>query len=604
MNRAFTPRIGKRQHLRLVGQALGIVWAGGRGWTVASFALLVVRGLLPLAALYLLKVLLDQVAAALTQPGAAVASVLWTVLALAGVAALEAAGRALAGLVAEAQSMAVTDHVQAMLHAKSVAVDLAYYETPRYYDTFHRAQAEGSFRPTQIAQALVQLLQNGLSLAGVAALVIAFDFRIAIILVLAVAPGLWVRVVYARRLHRLHGEHTPSERKARYIDWVLGGDRHAKEVRLFELGPELLRRFAELRRRLRQERQSLSLRSALADFGTQIFAVAAIYGALAYLVVLTFAGRLTVGGLVMYHQAFQRAQGFLSSLLQALASLYEANLYLANLYEFLELEPRVHDPAAPVPVPRPWTAGIECRDVSFRYAEDEPLALDGVSLSIPPGQVVALVGENGSGKTTLIKLLCRLYDPDAGQILLDGQPLSRYAQADLRRHITVVFQDYARFRLTARENIRFGNLLRPDHEAGVPAAARASGADRVVAHLPAGYDTQLGRWFNEGHELSQGQWQKLALARALYRDAQLIVLDEPTSAMDARAEAAFFEGFRAILGRRCAILISHRFSTVRLADHIVVLDGGKLVEQGSHDELVGADGSYAALYGLQARGYR
>jgi len=306
---------------------------------------------------------------------------------------------------------------------------------------------------------------------------------------------------------------------------------------------------------------------------------------------------------VMYFQAFQRGMGFLQDFLTSLAGLYEDNLFLSNLYEFLDLVPQVAEPRTPAPFPRPMQQGITLDHVTFHYPGGSRPVLDDICLTLRPGEHVALVGENGSGKTTLVKLLCRLYDPSAGVISVDGRDLREFATTDLRREISVVFQDYARYQLTARENIGFGDSRAPATDERIESAARQSGAHPIIAGLPKGYETNLGKWFEDGEELSIGEWQKVALARAFLREAPIIVLDEPTSALDAKAEFDFYEKFRSVAQGKTAVLISHRFSTVRMADRIFVLDKGRIVESGSHDELVRAGGLYAELFGTQARYY-
>jgi ATP-binding cassette subfamily B protein len=306
----------------------------------------------------------------------------------------------------------------------------------------------------------------------------------------------------------------------------------------------------------------------------------------------------------MYYQAFQRGQGYLRDILGGLANLYEDSLFLANLYEFLDLRSRVAEPSAPRPLPKPMQRGIAFEHVGFAYAGAAQPVLDDITLTIRPGEHIALVGANGAGKTTLVKLLCRLYDPTAGRITLDGIDLREFRTAALRREISVIFQDYARYHLTVRENIWLGNIALTSDDGAILDAAAAAGADTVIGKLPQGYETQLGKWFDAGQELSIGEWQKIALARAFVRDAQILVLDEPTSALDAAAEYEVFQMFRALAAGRTTLLISHRFSTVRMADRIFVLADGKIVEAGSHEELLRRGGEYARMFELQASNYR
>ena len=491
-----------------------------------------------------------------------------------------------------------------VLLAKSVEVDLEYYESARYYDTLHRAQREAPSRPISIVNGLAQIGQNGISLLAIAGLLLSFHWIVAAILFAAVMTGTAVRLRYTGKMYRWQREQTATERQAGYLNWMLTDSSHAKEIRLFDLGPLFMRRFRDIRRKLRKGRLAITRRRSIADFAAQAFATAAIYGSYAYVAYQALWGTITLGDLVMYYQAFQRVQGFLQGILGSLAGLYEDNLFLSNLYEFLDLKRTVLEPAHARPVPRPMQRGIALNHVSFQYPAGTRKVLEDISLTIRPGEVVALVGENGSGKTTLIKLLCRLYDPTGGTITIDGVDLRQFETKALRREIAVIFQDYAHYHLTARENIWLGNTaLPPDHER-VVAAARRSGADDVIRALPHGYETILGKWFEDGEELSIGEWQKVALARAFMRDAQIIVLDEPTSSMDAKAEYEVFQSFRQLVAGRTAILISHRFSTVRMADRIYVLKHGSIIEGGTHEELINRRGVYADLFEKQARSYR
>jgi len=596
----------KIQNSLRLRRALGLVWQSAPGWTLASIVLLVVQGLLPLASLYLMKLVLDTTTAGLAAAdrGAAFRQVAFYVALLGGATLFERLCSSIAGMVSEVQSQTVTDTVQDVLHSRSVAADLEYYESSQYYDTMHRAQAEAPYRPTHIVNGLVQLAQSCLSLGAIAGLLVAFHWSLAVVLFGAALPGVLVRLRFSQIMYEWQRRRTSTERRAWYYHWLVTNDGSAKEIRLFQLGDLFIGRYRALRRQLRRERLAISARRSATDFGVGVLATLAVYGSYAFVAYRTVQGQITLGDLVMYYQAFQRGQGFLQGVLGGLAGLYEDNLFLSNFYEFMDLQPKVVEPAQPEPVPEPMRQGITFSHVNFQYPNSQRQVLEDINLTIRPGETVALVGENGSGKTTLVKLLCRLYDPDQGTIAIDGVDLRQLATADLRQRIGVIFQDYARYHLSARENIWFGDIHQSPDNGRIEAAARQAGADQVIGDLPHAYDTVLGKWFEDGEELSMGQWQKVALARAFMRDCQIIVLDEPTSALDAKAEYEVFERFRQLAAGRTTVLISHRFSTVRMADRIFVLQDGRIIESGSHDELVRCNGNYAHLFEIQARCYR
>ncbi len=606
MNRMPDSLGEKVRHILRLDRAVRFVWEAGPKWTVVSLGLVVLQGLLPLLALYLMKLIVDAVTSALSAPDrvAAFQHVAVLIGVAAAVALLNALCQSVAGVAREAQAQAATDHVYDILHAKSIAVDLEYYENPQYFDTLHRAQREGPYRPTQIVNGFVQLGQSGISLVAVSGLLVSFHWGVALALFAAVIPGVLVRLRYSGKMYRWQRGQTPTERKAVYFNWLLTGHTHAKEIRLFDLGNLFVRRFSGLREKLREERLQIARKRSVADLVAQAGATLVVFVCFGLIAYRTIYGIITLGDMVMYFGAFQRGLGYLRDILGGLADLYENNLFLLNLYEFLDLEPKVKESLHAKPVPRPMREGIAFEHVTFRYPTGSREVLKDVSLSIKPGEVVALVGENGSGKTTLIKLLCRLYDSVSGGISLDGINLSQFDTTALRREISVIFQDYAQYYTTVRENIWFGNAeLAPDEER-IKAAAHYAGADSLIARLPKGYETMLGKWFEDGEELSVGEWQKVALARAFLRDAQIIVLDEPTSSLDAKTEYEVFKRFGELLRGRTAILISHRFSTVRMADRIFVLEAGKVVEGGSHDALIGQGGKYARLFEQQAQHYR
>ncbi len=596
----------KIRRLLYLRRALHLVWESAPSWTVASIALLVVQGILPLLSLYLTKLMVDAVSTGLTAADkAAILGQVMVLIILAGAIALlgDLCG-AIAGFVSEAQSQVVTDHIHSLLHAKSIEVDLEYYENAQYYNALHLAQQEAPYRPTQILNRLIQVGQSGISLIAIAGLLFSLHWGLAATLFAAAVPTLFVRLKYANKLYRKRCEWTPQQRRADYFNWMLTSIYYAKEIRLFNLGSLFQERFRALRTSIRKEKLSLARRSFLAEWAIQVSATLAVFGACGFIAYQTLRGVITLGSLVMYFQAFQRGQGLLRETFSSLVSLYENSLFLSNLYEFLDLKRTVAEPLHPKAFPKPLQIGIEFDRVQFRYPGSTRPLLDDINLTIRAGETIALVGENGAGKTSLIKLLCRLYDPTSGRITLDGIDLRQFETTALRREISVVFQDYAHYNLTARENIGFGDVNRLTDEDEIKLAARRTGVDKAIASLAYGYETTLGKDFEEGEELSIGEWQKVALARAFLRQAQIVVLDEPTSALDAKAEHQVIEQFRQLTQGRTAILISHRLSSVKLADRIYVLEDGKIVESGTHNELIQRRGSYARMFEIQAKYYR
>jgi ATP-binding cassette subfamily B protein len=589
-----------------VDRAVRLVWRSAPGWTLVNMGLVVVQGLVPLAALYVMKRLIDAVTAGVgaASPFAAFQPALAWLGVAAGVAVVTALAHSLGELASQAQGLLVTDAVSDQIHAQSIAMDLGYYENSAYFDTLHRAQQEGPYRPTRIVNGLVTLGQSGISLLGIAGLLVYSNAWAGIILFAAALPATFVRITQSRRLFQFEQEQTEHERQAWYYHSLLTTALYSKEIRLFNLGPLFKERFHDVRKALRGGRMALSRRRLVLDFLAQALASVAVFAAFGYTALQTLGGALSLGSLVMVYLGFQSGLGFLQSILQGLAGLYEDNMFLANFYRFLDLTPQIQAPAHPRPIPTRITRGVAFEGVSFTYPGAKQPALASVDLQLLPGQVIALVGENGSGKTTLIKLLCQLYRPDSGRITLDGVDLVEVDLVRWRREISVTFQDYVHYMLPAWENIWLGDVEEPPDRARVEAAARRAGADEAIRRLPKGYDTYLGSMFEDGKELSTGEWQKVALARSFMREASIIVLDEPTSSLDPLAEAALFERFRSLIDGRSAILISHRFSTVRMADRIYVLDAGHVVERGTHAELLRQDGRYARMYQAQARNYQ
>ncbi|MEM9806547.1 MAG: ABC transporter ATP-binding protein [Cyanobacteria bacterium P01_D01_bin.56] len=583
--------------------ALRLVWHSSPRWTTTRLCLVIFQGILPLASVYLVKLLVDAITTQSANPQQVLQQSMPLLIGVVATTLITLVCRAFSDLVNTAQSQRVSDYMRSVLHAKSIAIDLAYYENPRYHDTLQRAQQEATTRPNQILTRLAQVGQNSISLIAMVGLLLALHWGIAIVLLLAALPTVLVRLRYTRQLYHWQRIWTPVDRKSMYFSWLIIGEMFAKEIRLFGLGDLFSQRFDHLRQQIYQAKLKLISQRAFAFLGAQLLAgllVGAVYGWILYQALY---GSLQLGDLVLYHQALQRGQSSLKAVTSSLSGLYEDNLFLANLYDFLDLTPTIVSPATPKSMPVPMEKGIVFDRVSFSYADSSRQALKDISLEVKPGETIALVGENGSGKTTLIKLLCRLYDPTDGKITVDGIDLRDLDTDNLRQHISVIFQDYAKYHLSAQDNIWLGNINLPQTDDSIVTAAKKSGAHEVITRLPQGYDTMLGKLFEGGEELSIGQWQKVALARAFLRESQVIVLDEPTSAMDPQAEYEVFKSFRELIQDQAAILITHRLSTVRMADRIYVMDQGRIVESGNHEQLMARRGTYARLFNTQAQNY-
>ena len=587
-------------------RAIRLVFTHAPGLTTLTLILTIVQGLLPLAALYVMKLIVDTVTTGIASPDKApVTTHLLILLGLAIlIALLVAICRAVASYTTEVQSMVLTDIITDQIQEHSIRLDLAYYENPAYHDTLHRAQMEGPSRPAKIVSDLVQIGQNSISIGAVGGIILAFSPVVGLVLIGAALPAALVRNMYSRRQYELRIRQTEAERKSRYYHMMMTDTYHAREIRQFGLGSLFRERYRTLQNALRNARLAVSRSRAVGETLTQAIITIAVFGSFAVIALMALNGRISLGDLVMFYAGFQLCIGYTQTIFTSLNALYEDQLFLRNFFAFLDLEPQVAAPEHPVPVPSPIRDAIRFEDVTFAYPGTDRTVVGNVSLTLHKGEIVAFVGDNGAGKSTLIKLLCRLYDPVAGKITVDGLDLKDTDPDDWRRHTTVLFQDYVRYHMSARENIWIGNVNQPPGTPLVEDAARQAAADSVIGRLPNGYSSVLGRYFSGGQELSTGEWQKIALARAFFREAEIVVLDEPASSLDALAEAEIFHRFRELVKGRTAVLISHRFSTVLLADHIYVIDQGKIIEHGSHAELMAKNGHYATMFRAQAGPYR
>ncbi len=583
-------------------RALALVWSTNRALTVALALLTLVAGVLPAGVAYVGALIVDAVVNAV-RSGAAGRHVV-ELVALEGVlvAAISGAQRGIS-LCQSLLRAQLGQRVNVMILEKALTLELQHFEDSEFYDKLTRARREASTRPLSLVMRTFGVVQNGVSLVSYGSLLAHFSPWAVAVLLVAGLPSFIAEAKFSGDAFRLFRWRSPETRMQIYLETVLAREDHAKEVKLFGLGSRLLERYRDIFRRLYREDRALTIRRDLWGFFLGLIGSGALYGAYAWIALTAVRQLISLGQMTMYVALFRQGQAAVSAILTAIGGMYEDNLYLSTLYEYLET-PVAAPSGQALKGPDP-ADGVRFEDVGFTYPGAEAPALEHITLHLKPGESLALVGENGSGKTTLIKLLTRLYAPTTGRILLDGRDLKEWDEAALRERIGVIFQDFARYQMLVGENVGAGDERYFEDEPRWREAAEKGRAAQFIETLPQGYGTQLGKWFKDGRELSGGQWQKIALSRAFMRSrADILVLDEPTAAMDAQAEAEVFEHFRQLARERITILISHRFSTVRMADQIVVLESGRIAERGSHEELMHRNGRYAHLFALQARGYR
>lgn len=564
--------------------------------SVGVVALTVLSALTPIAIAWVGKAIVDAVVAGNTTEAARF------VVAELGLIAFSSLIMRALGLLWQLVGNRLAIEINVAILEKARTLELAQFEDPEFYDQLTRARREASSRPLSVVRDSAQLLQNILTLAGYSAVLIGFSGLAVVGLVVAAIPATVVEMRFSKAAFSLRNWRSPDTRKLNYLEYVLANDEHAKEVMLFGLGPTLLGRYRKLAWTFYNDDRALAMRRTVWSWLLSLLGSGAFYACYASMVLAAARGTLSLGEMTLYVVAFRQGQQAFQSILTSIGGMYEDNLYMSNLFNFLGIETRRADVAPADPTRE---VGIRFDDVGFRYPAKGAWALRNISLHIPPGQSLALVGHNGAGKTTFIKLLTGLYTATEGRILLDGVDIRAWDAIALHKRIGVIFQDFNQYQLPVRENVGFGSVEHLDDDTRVRRAVESGGATEDVAGLKAGLDTPLGRWFSrDGSELSGGQWQKVALARAFMREeADILILDEPTAALDAVAEHAVFERFRRLAAGRTTIVISHRFPTVRMADRILVIEGGRVVEEGTHDVLVARGERYARLFQLQASGY-
>ena len=591
---------------RYSGRAVNLVWTTNRTLTIILAILTLVAGLLPAAVAYIGKLIVDAVVAtrSLTLQDNLNTSLPLMYVGFEAVAVALLAGSQRGLSIAQSLlRVLLGQRVNVLIIEKALTLELSQFEDSEFYDKMTNARREASSRPLSLVNRTFGLVQNGLSLLTYGALLINFSLWAVVVLILAAVPAFIAETRFAGQAFRLFRWRAPETRQQRYLETLVAREDFAKEVKLYQLGEMLLGRYRSLFHQLYGEDRDLTIKRGFWSYLLGLLSTATFYVAYAWIVVETVVGRISLGDMTMYLTVFRQGQTTFASALTSIGGMYEDNLYLSNLYEFLEEEvPTRYGRAIKGTNPQD---GIRFENVSFTYPGSTKPALKNISLHLKPGEKLAIVGENGSGKTTLIKLLTRLYTPESGRILLDGLNLEEWDLDELRRRIGVIFQNFVRYQFTVGENIGVGDVEKLEDETAWEVAAEKGMAQPFIERLPEGFTTQLGRWFKSGQELSGGQWQKIALSRAFMRNsADILVLDEPTSAIDSQAEYEIFDRFRNLTKDKMVVLISHRFSTVRMADKIVVIEQGEVLETGTHEELLQANGRYATLFSLQAQGYK
>jgi ATP-binding cassette, subfamily B, bacterial len=582
-----------------------MVWKTSPSLTMATAGIRIIRSAIPVSILYVGKLIIDQVVYLSREPNGTHTD-LWELVAIEFALAIlsDALGRAsslidslLGDLFANFTSIKIMEH--------AATLDLEQFEDSNFYDKLERARQQTVGRTILLSQVLSQL-QDLITMAFLAAGLIVFNPWLILLLFVAVLPAFLGEAYFNDRTYSLSRRQTPERRELDYVRYIGASDETAKEVKLFNLSGFLIDRFRQLSQKFYYDNRKLTIKRSLWGTAFSLFGTLGYYGAYVYIIYKTIQGKISIGDLTFLAGSFRQLRSLLDGILSRFTSVSQGAIYLKDFFDFFEIQPTITPSSKALAFPNPIKQGFVFENVSFKYvnADKDRWAIRHLNFTLPSGEKLALVGENGAGKTTLVKLLARLYDPTEGRILLDGRDLREYNLTELRKNVGVIFQDYIRYQMTVSQNIAVGDIDEKENRELIVQSARKSLADRLVQKLAGKYDQALGKRFNQGVELSGGEWQKIALARAYMKDAQLLILDEPTSALDARAEYEVFQRFSELTRGKTAVLISHRFSTVRMADRILVLDRGEVLETGSHKELLNKQGRYAELFNLQAMGYQ
>ncbi|WP_316749120.1 ABC transporter ATP-binding protein [Pedobacter gandavensis] len=600
MIESFSNKINKlRTNLNLL-RILKLIWTASKTWTTVSLVFIVIESALFFSSLYMLKLLIDTISKHGIHNLQNENEVIKYLVLAALSAVFYTATKAISGYITEKQSGEVAEYIDSKIHESAIGLDLSFYESPEYFDILKRARDMGTDRPNLIVFTIVDIARNSISLIVIGSMLVSIDWRLFPILAIFVIPTLWVRIKFADSQNALRIAQTALERKSGYMSTLLTTDIHAKEIRSFGLGQHLRKLYSGIRLDLLAGRLAISKRRTYKELITSTIAAIGFFSCIAYIAIGSIRGTTSVGDITLFLVAFPQSFNVLQGLSSSISTLYQNNIFVKSIFELFDLTSSLPEPATPLSIPEDPHIDLELKNLSFSYPHSSKPTLSDINIKLPSGKIIAVVGMNGAGKSTLIKLMCRLYDPSSGQITLNGTDIRQFKSVDYRKQICAVFQDFGKYNVSAADNIRFGDIHgnRPHEE--VIEAAKNSGADLFIDKFPDGYQTVMGRIFEDGHEVSIGQWQKLAIARAFYSNSRFIILDEATSALDANAEKLLFDSFRERIGNRAALIISHRQSAVKHADYIYMLSNGRIVESGTHEELIAMTGAYYKLFNKKA----
>ena len=572
-----------------------LIWSITKGWAGLTLFMIVVESALFLASLYIFRLLVDVMARPSGTEEKSTLIVQYLIEA-AVLTVMYVVTRSINTLITDIQASKISQHIDDKIHTCATNLDLSFYESPAYFDTLKRAKDAGPDRPNAIFTNIVDITKNGMMLLVLGSILISISWWLFPLLAIFILPTLLVRVNFAEKLYQWRMQQTPLERKSTYISSLITGDTVVKEIKAFGLGSYLRQWYAGMRGQLVADRLKITRKTTIQEILTTVLATLCLLTCIGFICISTIRGTTSVGDVTLFLIIFPQLFNVMNSLSAGISTLYQNNIFVSNLYELLDLKPALSEATNPIPIPRGKNVELSIHGLSFSYPHARETALKNISLNIPPGKIVTVVGLNGAGKTTLIKLLARLYDPSEGSISMGGIDVRQLKSDEYRKEVSVVFQDFGRYNVSARENIRFGNVEEEQDEEKIRRAAIQSGADGFIKKFPEGYDTIMGRVFEEGREVSIGQWQKLAIARAFYGNARFIILDEATSALDVRAEQELIESIRENIGDKGVLIISHRLSAVKHADFIYVMSEGKITQHGTHDELLSVPGEYARLF--------